>query len=112
MEALVKRIAIFAALIILMIAGGAVTVFYTSQGSAAPIPAGVYQTADPEASVFVAADWQAQQFFLLVGFILFNLIGIGVTIALIMWFLSRQIAVVRATDGTVTESRGGEIESA
>lgn len=92
-----KRLIFLFVVIGLMIAGGGLSAQLASTNGAQNIPGAVIQTDDPEASVFVATEWQAQQFFLLVGFLLFNLIGIGVTIALIMWFLSRQVAVVQQT---------------
>jgi hypothetical protein len=97
MEACVKRLIFLFVVIAILIAGGGLTAQLASTNGDQRIPGSMVQTDDPEASVFVATEWQAQQFFLLVGFLLFNLIGIGVTIAIIMWFLSRQVAVVGAS---------------
>lgn len=91
-----KRLIFLFVVIAVLIAGGGLTAQLASTNGQQTIPGSKIQTDDPEASVFVATEWQAQQFFLLVGFLLFNLIGIGVTIAIIMWFLSRQVAVVGA----------------
>jgi hypothetical protein len=60
------------------------------------------QTSDPEANAMAAEPWQAEQIFILIGFILFNLIGIGATIAAIMWFLHR--GVVESRTGSVLET--------
>src|SRR5688572_31336445 len=51
------------------------------------------QTADPMGSYFDATPGKAAFFFLVVGFILFNLIGMGATIALAMWFFNREVKV-------------------
>lgn len=89
-----KRFMILVAVLVVLVVGGTATVMI-SQGT---IPGALVQTSNVEASVFTAANWQAQQFFLMIGFILFNLIGIGVTIAIIMWFLHRSVARARATE--------------
>jgi hypothetical protein len=58
----------------------------------------VVQTDNPDASVFESVPWKAEQLVLLIGFLLFNLIGIGVTLALIMWFLNRQVKSVQGSE--------------
>jgi hypothetical protein len=84
----------FVVVLAILAGGGALTVMLTQTESPDAIPGAVVQTRDPEASPFMAEEWQAHQFFLLTGFIIFNLVGIGVTIAIIIWFISRQVASV------------------
>ncbi len=91
-----RRFIFFAVLVAILIGGGVISAQLASNDGVQNIPAARIQTSDPEASVFVATEWQAQQFFLLIGFIVINLIGIGVTLAAIFWFLTRQIANVQA----------------
>ena len=43
------------------------------------------------------APWKAEQMFLFVGFIIFNLVGIGLTLMAIFWFLNWQIKTAKAT---------------
>lgn len=62
------------------------------------------QCADPACSVFLAEPWQAGQLILLVGFILFNMIGIGATLAIVLWFLNKQVATVRAQPSADTQN--------
>ncbi|MFQ3565557.1 MAG: hypothetical protein SNJ59_01030 [Aggregatilineales bacterium] len=76
-------------LLLLAAGGGLTALLITSQGSGL-IPI-LQQTAVPDASVSQVAPWQAEQFFLLIAFVLFNLIGIGLTIALLFWLLDRGI---------------------
>jgi hypothetical protein len=94
----VKRFIFLIVLIAILVGGGIITAQLASTTGLQVLPAAKIQTGDPEASVFVATGWQAQQFFLMIGFIVINLIGIGVTLALVFWFLSRQVAIARATD--------------
>lgn len=94
-----KRLAIFVVALILLAAGGGLTAVLTQNSRADSIPGAQVQTKNPEASVFMSTDWQAHQFFLLTGFIIFNLVGMGVTIALVIWFLSRQVASVSGKQG-------------
>ncbi|MCY3836262.1 MAG: hypothetical protein OXF83_07500 [Anaerolineaceae bacterium] len=85
----------FLALIILL-AGGAFTVLLLDQGSDSIIPATIQQVEEPQASTFLATPGQAEQLVLATGFILFNLIGMGATIALLMWLGERGIRKARA----------------
>lgn len=103
-----RRFVIFVVVLAILAGGGALTVMLSQTQSPDAIPGAVIQTRNPEASPFMAADWQAHQFFLLTGFIIFNLVGMGVTIALIIWFLSRQVASVSGAGGG--ESSSGAIE--
>jgi hypothetical protein len=100
---------IFAVVLAVLAGGGALSAGLSQIESATSVPGAVVQTRDPEASPFMAADWQAHQFFLLTGFIIFNLVGIGATIALIFWFLSRQVASVKG-DGNAGQGGGSAIE--
>lgn len=89
-----KKFMIIAGVLVLLMIGGMATVMI-GEGK---IPGALVQTNNIEASVFTAADWQAQQFFLFVGFVLFNLIGISATIAVIVWLFHRGVARARATE--------------
>lgn len=92
-----KRFGVIVLLLVLLIVGGSLTAqFVTGDGS---VLSGVQQTNNPSASTLVAEPWQAEQFVLLAGFLLFNLIGIGATIALIMWYLDRNVRIVKASGG-------------
>lgn len=92
-----KAFGFFVFLVFLLIVGGAFTSLLLS-GDGALLPF-LQQTSDPAASAMEVEGWQAEQFFLLAGFIIFNMIGMGATIAFIVWLLSRSVKSVRA-DGT------------
>ena len=66
-------------LIAIMIGGGVLTAGLLTD---APV---LVQSTDPNASVFDATPEQALQITFWVFFVLFNLVGAGVTIALLMW---------------------------
>lgn len=85
-----RRLAIFAGLVLLLVIGGALTsmLINASGGSVLPI---LTQTANPDASPTLVVPWKAEQFFLLVGFLIFNLVGIAATIALIVWLIDRGV---------------------
>lgn len=94
-----KNIVLFLVVILfVLIAGGALTAQFASDG-AQSLPLAKMQVADPEGSVLETTPWKIQHFILLVGFLLFNLVGIALTIAVIMWFLNRQVTVVRSDAG-------------
>lgn len=85
-----RRLLLFGGLFLLLIIGGGLTaqLIATEGGSLLPI---LTQTVNPDASPTVLLPWKAEQFFLLVGFVLFNLVGIALTIAVIIWFIDRSI---------------------
>lgn len=106
-----KRLIIFGVVILVIIIGGGLTMQIAGSGSESVIP-GVYRyTNSPEASVLDVTSWQAQQMFLFIGFVLFNLIGIGLTLALVMWFLDRQVRQVKAEAGQTTEAATEQAET-
>lgn len=87
-----KKLGILAVIVVILLVFGA--------GSARLLPGlpVLVQTADPNASVMAATSEQANQLFFFVIFVLINLIGAGVTIALLMWFLGRATSYARTTE--------------
>lgn len=97
-----RRLAILVFVILLLIIGGGLTAQIASQGGTATFPWTIRTTNDPDASVMDMTPWKAEQLFLLIGFILFNLIGAAVTVAVVFWLLHREVKRVKAQDGTIT----------
>jgi hypothetical protein len=107
----VKRLALLIVILAILGAGGTLTALTGGDWSATSIPGAKVQCADAACSTFLAEPWEAGQFILLVGFIVFNLIGIGATLALLFWFLNKQVASVKG--GTQpAASEAGAIEKA
>ena len=76
-------------LLAITIAGSVLTA-----GLAFDIPT-IIQSTDPAASVFMATNNQAMMFVGLVGFVLFNIVGAGLTLALVLWFLNKQVKIAK-----------------
>lgn len=91
-----KRLLIVGVVIVILIIGGGLTAQIASNGNQLAIPGLIRQTNNPDASALDMAPWKAEQLFLFVGFILFNLIGIAVTLMVIFWFLNYQVKSVAA----------------
>jgi hypothetical protein len=87
-------IAIVVILVILIIGGGMTSMLIGSNGGVLPI---LTTTTVPDASPTIVLPWKAEQFFLLVGFIVFNLVGIAVTLAVIFWAIDRGLRRNRAS---------------
>lgn len=83
-----RNVTILAGLLFVMIAGSVMT---SNMGFSVPV---ILQTADPSGSYFAAPPGQALSFIALTGFLLFNLIGMGATIAFLLWYLNGQVKVV------------------
>ena len=102
MEESVRSVALLGIVIGILIVGGAFTIASTGDpGNLIPF---VQQSNNPSASTASIESWQAEQFFMLVTFLLFNLIGIGMTLAGIFYFISRQIVSTKAETETAAES--------
>ena len=97
-----NRMTILIAVLVVLGGSGLITSILAGNDIAEVLPF-LVQSGDPEASTMAAEPWQAEQIFILVGFILFNLIGMAATIAIIMWFLHRGVAEVRAEPATESE---------
>lgn len=95
-----KRVLIVLAVVAILIIGGGLTAQLASTGGATVIPGLIRQTNDPDASALDMTPWKAEQLFLMIGFVLFNLVGIALTLAALMWFLNRQIKKVGASRST------------
>lgn len=104
-----KWLALIGAVVIILIVSGGLTAQLISQGEGSIIPGVIKQVDSPDASVMIVEGWKAEQLFMLIGFLLFNLVGIGVTIAIIMWFLNREVKSVKLGSGG---SRTRQAESA
>ncbi len=84
-----RRLIILAVLILVLILGGlATSMLAQTGGELLPV---LRTVGMPEGSTSVLQAWKAEQLFLLIGFILFNLVGIGVTLAIVIWFLDRGV---------------------
>lgn len=90
-----KRLGVLFVILGVLFVGGALSILLSESGSSF-LPF-LHQTSDAEASTLAAEPWQVEQLVLLIGFILFNMIGIGATIAAVFWFLHRGVATVRRT---------------
>lgn len=92
-----RRLGILVGILGLLFVGGALSIML-AQGSGydSSLLPFLQTTSDAAGSTLSAEPWQAEQFFLLVVFILFNMLGIGATIAVVMWFLHRGVKVARA----------------
>jgi hypothetical protein len=81
----VKRFTILVVLMVLLLAGGGLTsLLIASSSQVLPI---LQQVAAPDASPTTMLPWKANQFFILIAFALFNLIGMAVTIAIVIWVI-------------------------
>ena len=93
-----KKVIILGILLVVVLTGGALTSYMLANNGTVPVPV-LTTTVDPDASTTMMLGWKAEQLFILVSFILFNLIGITVTIAIVIWFFDRGIRRSRAEEG-------------
>jgi hypothetical protein len=103
----VKRgVAILALLLIIMIAGSVLT---ANVGFEIPT---MQQTNNPAASFFEATPDQAIYLLLMVGFILFNVIGAGLTVAFLFWIGNREVKRAKAMTNLAERREQGELPEA
>jgi hypothetical protein len=93
------------ALFILIAGGGLTMQLVSGGGSLLPV---LQQVSAPDASPTTVLPWKAEQFFLMVGFILFNLVGIGATLAVLFWLLDRGLRRSKAEASSESASEAAE----
>ena len=84
-----KALSAIALIFIILVAGGAITSNLLSSDLA------IQQTTDPSGDFLTATPDQAVAFILVTGFIVFNVIGAGLTLMVVFWLLNRQVTEVR-----------------
>lgn len=84
-----KALGTIALVFIILLAGGAITSNLLSSDLA------IQQTTDPSGDFLTATPDQAVAFILVTGFILFNVLGAGLTLMLVFWLLNRQVTAAR-----------------
>lgn len=87
MKALGAIIVVF----VVLLAGGAITSNLLSSDLA------IQQTTDPSGDFLTATPDQAVAFILVTGFIIFNVLGAGLTLMIVFWLLNRQVKAARQT---------------
>lgn len=97
-----KKLAFVAGIAVVLIIGGGLTAQLTMGEFSLPV---LVQTDLPDGSTLAATPWQTEQLVLFIGFILFNLIGMAATIALVMWFLHRGVKQSQSTSTSVTAAK-------
>ncbi len=98
-----RRLLIFISLLVLLVAGGALTSYIAAEGAGSIIP--VLETTNrAEGSFNQFGAGQGWQLFIVIGFILFNLVGAGLTGAAIFWFLNREVQRAKAEEPANHES--------
>ena len=88
-----KRLGVVALVFIVLLAGGAVTSNLLSSDLT------IRQTTDPSGDALTATPDQAVAFMLVVGFVIVNVIGAGLTLAIVFWLLNRQVVLVSRESG-------------
>ena len=84
-----KALTSIALVLIVLLAGGAITSNLLSSDLA------IQQTTDPSGDFLTATPDQAAAFMLVTGFILFNVVGAGLTLMLVFWLLNRMVTAAR-----------------
>ena len=91
-----RRALLIITVVIVLIAGGYISVAISKQGAA--LPGQRVQTENPEANVFTVTADKGAIFFIFTAIALGSLIGMGVVMAILFWFLNRGVARARLTD--------------
>jgi hypothetical protein len=90
-----KRMAILVGILVILLVTGGLTSQIANNGGELRLPGIIRQVDNPDASALDMLPWKAEQLFLMIGFLVFNMVGIAVTLMGLMWFLNRQIKSVR-----------------
>lgn len=93
-----RRLLIFMGALVVLAVSGGLTSFIAAEGTAGLIPGVLEVTSRPEASVTAFGGNQGVWFFLLIIFIVVNLVGASLTGAAIFWFLNREVERAKAAE--------------
>jgi hypothetical protein len=99
-----KRLAILVGILMILLITGGLTAQIAGNGGELRLPGLIRQVDNPDASALDMLPWKAEQLFLMIGFLIFNMVGIAVTLMAVMWFLNRQIKSVRHSAAPQKES--------
>jgi len=88
-EKRMKALGAVALELVILLGGGAITSNLLSSDLA------IQQTTDPSGDFLTATPDQAVAFILVTGFIIFNVLGAGLTLLIVFWLLNRQVTAVR-----------------
>ena len=92
-----RRALLIFTVVIVLIAGGYISLAISKQGAAA-MPGLRVQTENPEANVFTVTTDKGAIFFIFTAVALGSVIGMGVVMAILFWFLNRGVAKARLSD--------------
>lgn len=84
-----KQLGALALILVILLGGGAISSNLLNSDLT------IRQTLDPSGDALTATPDQAVAFMLVVGFVITNVIGAGLTLALVFWLVNRQVTVVR-----------------
>lgn len=105
-----RRALLIITVVIVLIAGGYISNAISKQGAAA-LPGLRVQTENPEANVMTVTPDKGALFFLFTAIALGSVVGMGVVMAILFWFLNRGIARARLTDKPVPAKASDSADS-
>lgn len=97
------KVTVLAFLVAIMLGGGVLT---ASIFGSAPL---IVQSDIPDANVFEATPEQATLFAFWILFVIFNLVGAGLTLAVLFWRGNYEVKLARSSAGTGTASESTEL---
>jgi type III secretory pathway component EscV len=86
-----RRALVLIVIVLILIGSGFLTTQLASLSADAVPPGMRVQTANPAASALAITPDKGMYFLLFAGFVIFNLVGMGATIAAAIWFFNKQI---------------------
>src|SRR5689334_6690373 len=93
----VRRFTFFVVLILVLLVGGGLTsLLIASSGQVLPF---LTQVNAPDADPTTMLAWKANQFFIFIAFVLFNLVGIAATLGILIWLIDWQLKRSKADAG-------------
>lgn len=113
-----KQLTTIIVVMVILVIGGGITAQLTTNRDAADFFPVLRQVGSPDGSTLEVVPWKAEQLIMLVGFVLFNMIGIAATLALVMWLLHRFVKEAKASENQpsgvtkVEPARAGRSEAA
>lgn len=88
-----SRLIFLAVILVILIIGGGLTAQLASSGGIGGVLPVLQTVENPDGDALELTSQKAELLFLFIGFIVFNLVGIAATLAVVMWFLHRGVKI-------------------
>lgn len=91
-----RSLTFLAIILVILVIGGGLTAQLAARGGIGDVLPVLQTVGNPSGSTTELTSQKAELLFLLIGFLVFNIVGIAVTLAAVFWFLHRGVKIAES----------------